>query len=656
MTVERVNYLGEAVRLLSYQRKTLVAITGSVALLALILSAFWLQVAPVYRASATLTTLPSREEIRHTVGRGEYFGVNPAKIMSQTHTEYMLSRSLAEEVVDNVLANRRALTDSDMPSNPLKSNILVPVKSAWHGLLAFANYGEVVDVDPRDALVAKLRSRTSVQNIPGSFVLRVTVAWDDPEIAAQAANLICDAYGERLQQDRDARLNAGSKHLSEKMIEAKMNLHEVDQRIQAFKSKTGIFDGDREVELKMEELSVSLRDFNDTKVRLQELDTKIDLLHTYQTPGELAEIKAQREGVEARKNGLNEVINEQMEALSAYPAHETEWLLLVRDKLDQEKVLDGLRERMLDLKVVESSMPSVVQEIDRAIPPVYPSNPKVAVNTVVGGMAGFFLAVGFALGTNVLRSEVRTAASLRSLGANVNGVVPFDAGHKRWNDLKPGSVRDELPNQAGDSDTASVVASHIEHLARTVLGGRDKGKIVMVSSTMSNVGKSYILKRLADSTQRAGQKVLVLDLDRREPSLHDAFGVEVNVPLSAVALGSAALKEAILRVTSTLDFAGSTAKEGSAGSSRWKPERIEDELQAIRNEYDVILVDTAAMRRDPLVSRIWEIADEILLVVDAQETTVAETEEFLERSSVAKDRVTAVLNKVRYTGDFLFEA
>jgi hypothetical protein len=38
------------------------------------------------------------------------------------------------------------------------------------------------------------------------------------------------------------------------------------------------------------------------------------------------------------------------------------------------------------------------------------------------------------------------------------------------------------------------------------------------------------------------------------------------------------------------------------------------------------------------------------------ETSVPEVEEFLQRSAVSKDKVSFVLNKVRYKPDFLFEA
>jgi uncharacterized protein involved in exopolysaccharide biosynthesis/Mrp family chromosome partitioning ATPase len=653
-SLERPHYTRELGRLLSHHRRSVAWITAATIALSLATSLVWLWVSPSYQAVATLTTLPSKEELQHTVARGEFFGVHPAKVMSQTHTEFLLSRSLAESVVDGFLAaDGQEDAAPRLRKNAFATRIANPLRRALGGALSWLNYGKVVPIDSRDALVHELRKNTVVENVPGSFVLKIEVVWDDPRLAALAANRICEAYARRIESDQGERLGKASQALAEKILEARVNLTDIDRRIEQFKSTTKVYSGSKDLELKMEELSGVMQDYNETQVRLEELETRLNLLKSYQTPLELAEIQAQRAGVLARKVALDSVIQEQVKNLEGFPAHETQWLILLRDKLDQEKIIDELRSRLLDLKLYESNDVSVVQNIDPAIPPPYPSNPKVLFNGVVGGVLGIVISFGYALGIHAVRADVRTPEILKRLGPALSGVLPYDPHHRAWDaDIALPNPASPLASPAG---MESVIGSHLEHLLLGVTQ-RGKGRVLMVSSSMPNVGKSYILKRLVEQSQRSGLKVLALDLDRREPSLHMAFGKKPAVSLADVAQGTADLEAALVQVNPLLDYAGSTGGESTYGSSLWKTERIREPLALLKSRYDLVLVDTAALRRDPMVTQLWEMADHILLVVDALETSIPEVEEFLQRSGKTRDKLSTVLNKVRFKGDYLFEA
>lgn len=646
----RPHYTRELFRLLSNHRKAFFLITSATTLLALGLSIVVLIASPNYEASATLNTLPTREEIKLAANRhGGMAGITPAQLMSQTHTEVLLSKTLAATVVSELL-NENTKDGTSPASSSLLKQLATSIRQSLYSAKTFLNFGKIEEPNLEEALVERLRRSTRVGNVPGSYVLRVTVLWDDPEIAAMAANRVCEAYATRLEQEREESIHSASLHLAKKMAESKEKLQLIDQRMEEFKQDTGVYAGSHDLELKMNELSRSLQDLNETRVQINELDTKIELLKSYHTPTELAEIQAQREGVVARKTALDEVILDQMAALERFPAHETKWLKLVREKLDLEKVLNGFRERLLDLRVMEGADTPLVQTIDPATPPAYPVSPKVFTNTVVGSILGFFLSCGYAVGINVLRNDVRSPDVLAQFGPPVVGVVPFDNRHRDWE--APVDLNKTLSDKPGTH--SSMVTTHAEHLMHDLAGSGNK--VFIVSSTLANVGKSYTLKRLVEQGVHADKKVLALDLDRREPCLHEVFGIQPKTSLSSVALGQAELKDAIVRKNDNLDFAGSTGGETAYGSSRWQINRIKEALAAIVDQYDLILIDSAAMRRDPLVTQLWDLADQILVVVDAMETSVSEVEEFLKRSSNSRDKIRMVLNKVRYKPDFLFEA
>ena len=75
-----------------------------------------------------------------------------------------------------------------------------------------------------------------------------------------------------------------------------------------------------------------------------------------------------------------------------------------------------------------------------------------------------------------------------------------------------------------------------------LLGGEEK-KAVLISSTISSEGKSFVASNLAISLAQLGKKVALLGLDLRKPKIHNLFGIDSSKGISTFLVGRNTLEE-----------------------------------------------------------------------------------------------------------------
>ena len=173
-------------------------------------------------------------------------------------------------------------------------------------------------------------------------------------------------------------------------------------------------------------------------------------------------------------------------------------------------------------------------------------------------------------------------------------------------------------------------------------------KVILVTSPSPNEGKSTVVEYLAQAISHTGKKVMVLDADLISPTLHHYFGIPNQQGLSNLIVGDAdstvfkCLKEyPNLSVITT----GPTPPNSSEllGSARMK--HLMDRL---REEYDVIIIDTPPILpvTDAVVAS--SLADGVILVVQAGKTRNGEVRHVQEVLEAAHANLLGVvLNRSR---------
>jgi succinoglycan biosynthesis transport protein ExoP len=159
--------------------------------------------------------------------------------------------------------------------------------------------------------------------------------------------------------------------------------------------------------------------------------------------------------------------------------------------------------------------------------------PKPVQSGILGFALGIVLGIALAFLWEALDTRVRTTEEIeRALGLPLLARIPSPP---RWLQRKRDLVMLSEPHSI-HAEPYRVLRTNLdffnlEHGARTI----------MVTSAVAEEGKSTTVANLAVALSRAGQRVVLVDLDLRRPSLSNFFGFGEQVGLTDVALGRARL-------------------------------------------------------------------------------------------------------------------
>jgi tyrosine-protein kinase len=149
------------------------------------------------------------------------------------------------------------------------------------------------------------------------------------------------------------------------------------------------------------------------------------------------------------------------------------------------------------------------------------------------------LGIGLAALLEALDSRLRTSESIVDrLGLPLLARIPEPPRKLDRNQL----VMIEDPN-GPEAEAIRILMTNLElaHLEQPAHS-------VMFTSAVEKEGKSTTVANLAVALARAGRRVVLVDLDFRNPSLHRFFGLASTPGLTDVVLGRNALKDVINRV------------------------------------------------------------------------------------------------------------
>ncbi|WP_339240268.1 CpsD/CapB family tyrosine-protein kinase [Paenibacillus sp. FSL R5-0517] len=173
-------------------------------------------------------------------------------------------------------------------------------------------------------------------------------------------------------------------------------------------------------------------------------------------------------------------------------------------------------------------------------------------------------------------------------------------------------------------------------------------KKIMVASAEAGEGKTTTISNLAVTYAQEGKKVLLIDADLRNPSLHQVFSVPNHIGLSSVLSNQYGVEE-VLRESYIdnlqLFTSGPIPPNPSEmiGSNRMK--RLMEKLE---DQYDVIMFDTPPVLAVTDALIVSSLCDGVLLVVNSGKVK----KELVKKTKAALEHVNArilgaILNNIK---------
>ena len=289
----------------------------------------------------------------------------------------------------------------------------------------------------------------------------------------------------------------------------------------------------------------------------------------------------------------------------------------------QRAVLVGqvtqLRAQVADLDLARAARQSDIVVVEAASLPSHPIVPLPHRDAAVGGAIGLLLGLALVALRLRLRDKVTTSADVAATLPALSVIAAIPA---RWT-----SAIDRRRRRGPHFDVVdgrAPVREAYRALRASVLYGGPKGgsKSLLVTSASLGDGKTTIAVNLALSLARSGARVVVIDCDLRNPSLHDQFGIEDEVGLSSVLVSSTPIGEAVHQI----DVAGTSIDVLPAGPTVFDPTDLlvradlVDVVADLKKAYDHVVIDGPAMMPAADALPLARLADAVLVVVRSGQT------------------------------------
>jgi len=258
-------------------------------------------------------------------------------------------------------------------------------------------------------------------------------------------------------------------------------------------------------------------------------------------------------------------------------------------------------------------------------PSAAPGRPMAAIILLAALLCGCGLGVGCAFVADMFDARIRTLPEIRkALDLAVLGLIPQLSAEDGESAGEIGLISHAQP-RSRIAESYKSIRTNLEFHRRN-----RRIQVIQVTSPHSGDGKSTSASNLAISLAHAGRKVLLIDADLRRPSQHHIYGVRREFGLVHILNDSLPLSRVVQSTSiDNLDLI-SAGPDASNPAELLASQRFGEFVQALRDIYEVIIIDSPPLLAvtDPCV--IGAVVDGIVLVVRATAIKRHEAEQTVE--------------------------
>lgn len=593
-----------------------IAVTFLVVVSATLLYTFSLT--PVYQSTATVQVF-RREATVMRVEQVVESGINSAEDLN-TQVNILQSGLIIQKVFDR-------LTPED------RSRFLAP----------YLKPGE-----PAASALSLLKANRTITPQRLSLIVAIEFRHPDREMAAKIANLMADeyiAYNAHVQVDESMKAVV---ELEQRANEQRKRVDEIANQLQAYREKNNLVSLDQRKDIVTEKLKELNNYVTQSSSLLQDAETRWKLVETARQGGrnlldlsfvasvpsvsqlqqqvanltiDVAQLsqryrarhpkmieavntleEARRQLQLAIATSVAQVESQYQTALQNYELARAalasqeadslsldrfgvEYSNLARDYEVNEKLLEQILERMRETSVSGTIESPNARMVDQAVPGGRPISPNYTLNLSLGMVGGLGLGLACAFFVAYVDDRIKNIYDVEGvLGLSLLSVIPHVRNLKKLEDVK-GAVGSDPVGAIREAFATLYSALRLRDESKTA-------RCILITSTISNEGKSFITSNLASTCASHGERVVVIDCDLRRPAINRAFHLENLMGLIDICSGQAQLDDVIVRsVQPNLDIipTGGRAKNPT---QILNSREFATTLSELKKRYDRVFIDT----------------------------------------------------------------
>jgi capsular exopolysaccharide synthesis family protein len=674
---------------------------------------FLLQQRPLYTA-VTKIILETRQK-KIVDERAALSGLKVDEAIVGNEIKILESRGLAYKVIDQLNLDQDPefnptihRTDRTVFEQIKHSSIILGFKV----LIGLHDEAELIQQYPREKIAENVLDNLRIENDGVSYVIEVGFVSEDPEKSARIVNIWVDEYLKRQISEKLSVSGKANSWLNEQLEELKQKLNKAEDDVIKAKEKFNIIESEQGTieDKRLTELNIQLVEAQANKAQMQarlkrakslvknnsadsvpevlaspliqslreketdlrrkeaEMKTRYGAKHP-KIVNVKAEISDLRDKIKDEVNRiLKSMANELVVAQQKEQALEKKTSELEQDIKGNNRALVIIRQLEREanatraiynhhlLKLKESAGQDQLQEADakivsRADTPHKPSHPKtVLITTIVALVSASFSVVLIFL----LEASNSTFRNAKDVETTLN--LACVAQISSLNKVNVKSILSYIKNN---------LLSYYSESIRNILTNFDANcdnKVILITSSVPNEGKSFFNISLANIMGFGGKKVLVVDCDLRRPAVaksiqyNDKDGGDQKFFSDYLSAKVDNVNDVIRRDSvSNVDYCFSRVdSDNYIPQSALGSERMEQFINRMRDKYDYILIDSPPVLAVSDSVVLSKYVDVILYAIRHEKTpkrvvkeAVAELQRSLDNNQSAKEQpIYTVLTQV----------
>jgi succinoglycan biosynthesis transport protein ExoP len=369
--------------------------------------------------------------------------------------------------------------------------------------------------------------------------------------------------------------------------------------------------------------------------QIAELDRQIGIEQGRVSSGVSQDMGGKYRQALAAENAIQSRVDALKSQLLGEEGRSIQYNIIQRDVDTNRALYEALLQRFKEVGVAGGIGTNNISIIDRALPPGAPFKPNLRLNIIVGLFMGLLLGALTAFVLEQLEeAAVLPADFQRKFGIPLLGATP------KLSD--PGRVQEALLESK--SPLSEAYFSILTSVQFSTAHGTPSS--FMLTSAQAREGKSTTAVALAQALTGVGAKVLLIDADMRNPSLHKILGRSLGNGLSNLLTGSGTLDE-VTQPSQTPNLSVIMAGHIPPNPAELlSTEAIDRIIAEATSKYDHVVVDgppILGLADAPLLTRSVEAT---VLVVESGRTRATQARHAIDRLlAVRANVIGAVLSK-----------
>ena len=469
-----------------------------------------------------------------------------------------------------------------------------------------------------------------------SSVIDLSYRDESPKVAEDVLNELIISYGDAALSEKNSLAKNTLSFIEERLSIVSKDLDSIERKLQQYKAGRGAVDISKQGELYLENVSSNDKKLSDLNMQVGVMDQleksasspgnigmlpstlgvndpvlnqQMTSLSTLQMqydklkstvaennplllsineqinqikPTILNNIQSQRKSLEKNRSSLYTTGGRYNSVLSSIPQKERQLVEISRDQNIKNGIYSFLLQKREESELSYASTLSDSRVVNYAQASNSPVSPKNIIIYIIAIAVGFGIPLLYISSKEALSPKILYRNEIESL---TNIPIIGEIAYNKSND--------KLVVQGGKR---TFIAEEFRKIRVSLLylGINPDHRKILITSSISGEGKSFIAANLASSISLTGKKVVLVDLDLHNPGLGSFFNLEKKQGVSDFLIGSKNIEEIISHIPDNKNL-----HYISSGTLQQDPSELLENgeisklISFLDENYDVVIIDTA---------------------------------------------------------------